>query len=448
MPTKRAVSLFSNCGAGDIGYKSAGFHFDVMAELDPRRLEICLLNHPEAVGIPGDLRDTWTQVVETYREKAGDSELALLAACPPCQGMSSARGSRGLGTDADAGMKDERNLLAVVIAKVAQQLQPQIIIVENVPAFLTRKVRDPRTNSPISAASLLISMLEDRYAVFAVLADLCEYGVPQTRKRTFLTLIRKDLEILDELINNNSSPFPLPTHAKDYGEHTPIALSQALQGFNLPSLDASTDSRANSDAHNGMHCVPVWRDRRYQMVAAIPSNSGASAWDNKTCELCGKDAEVNVDNFICPNCQGLLLKPIMKGEDGEYRLIKGFHASSYRRMHPQEPASTITTGSGHIGGHFTIHPFENRVFSPLECAYLQTIPTDFNWGEALKKWGHTNVRNMIGEAVPPLFTKLHGIVLMSILANKLPLNLLPRNNRRCRGAHKKLNIDNQEQGNS
>ena len=34
-----AVSLFSNCGAGDVGYRQSGFQFDMMAELDPRRLE-------------------------------------------------------------------------------------------------------------------------------------------------------------------------------------------------------------------------------------------------------------------------------------------------------------------------------------------------------------------------------------------------------------------------
>src|SRR6266704_3960923 len=105
----RAVSLFSNCGAGDVGFRRAGFTFDVMAELDSRRLEVALLNHPGAKGIPGDLRNTWPHVVETYRQTAGDERPALLAACPPCQGMSSARGRRGLKNDAVAGSKDKRN---------------------------------------------------------------------------------------------------------------------------------------------------------------------------------------------------------------------------------------------------------------------------------------------------------------------------------------------------
>jgi len=84
-------------------------------------------------------------------------------------------------------------------------------------------------------------------------------------------------------------------------------------------------------------------------------------------------------------------------------------------MYPDRPAATITTASGHIGSDYTIHPTQNRLLSPLECSVLQTFPQDFKWGEALKKFGHTNIREMIGEAVPPAFTELHGAVLQNIL---------------------------------
>jgi DNA (cytosine-5)-methyltransferase 1 len=84
-------------------------------------------------------------------------------------------------------------------------------------------------------------------------------------------------------------------------------------------------------------------------------------------------------------------------------------------MYADRPASTVTTASGHLGSDYTIHPTQNRLLSPLECSLLQTFPDDFKWGDALKKLGHTNVREMIGEAVPPAFTKLHGEVLCGIL---------------------------------
>ncbi|MGI8624579.1 MAG: DNA cytosine methyltransferase, partial [Solirubrobacteraceae bacterium] len=136
-----AVSLFSNCGAGDLGYARAGFSFEVLAELDARRLEVAGLNLPGAGLVDGDLRDTWPKVVREYHSRRGQEPPALLAACPPCQGMSTARGGRGSEEDADAGSRDHRNLLVEVIAEVARELAPRVIVVGNVPAFFRRSVR-------------------------------------------------------------------------------------------------------------------------------------------------------------------------------------------------------------------------------------------------------------------------------------------------------------------
>jgi DNA (cytosine-5)-methyltransferase 1 len=436
--TLRAVSLFSNCGAGDIGYAKAGFHFDVMAELDPRRLEVCLLNHPDAVGIPGDLRKTWRTVVAKYREKAGSVRPALLAACPPCQGLSSARSDRGKEDDADAGSRDKRNLLVTVIAQVAKALQPDLVVLENVQAFLTRKIRHPKSRQPISAARLLIKYLAKDYAVFPLKADLCDFGVPQTRKRTFLTFVRRKHHVLKFLRTNSLTPYPVPSHAKDAG-NKPITLREALSNFDLPSLDASNLKTASSDVGRGLHCVPVWDDRRYPMVATIPPHTGRSAWENNSCEKCGP-VDVQPDDAMCPRCSSPLLRPVIPTRRGKFRLIKGFHSSSYSRMKSDEPAATITTASGHIGSDHTIHPFENRVMSALECARLQTFPAGFKWGEALKKWGPTNVRDMVGEAVPPLFTKKHGKILVSLLSKRASVRALPVKNIRVRAARKKLGL--------
>ncbi len=413
MSRLRAVSLFSNCGAGDVGYRNAGFQFDVMAELDERRLDVCLSNHPGAEGVAGDLRKTWQTVVKKYRARAGNARPALLCACPPCQGMSSARSGKGNHDDADAGSKDERNLLVTVIASVALKLMPSLIVVENVPAFFTRKVYHPEDKKPVSAANYLISTLSKDYAAFPLVSDLCDFGIPQSRNRAFLTFVRKDLLGLKELLRIGRAPFPRPTHTPDNGTANRVTILEALNSFALPALDASNPIRAKADEYQGFHAVPVWDERTYAMVAAIPASSGRSAWDNDTCRHCGV-VDVQADTVTCPQCREPLLRPIVKEKDGSYRLVKGFK-SSYRRMHGDRPAATITTASGHLGSDYTIHPTQNRLLSPLECALLQTFPRDFAWGDALTKLGHTNVREMIGEAVPPAFTKLHGEVLRSIL---------------------------------
>jgi DNA (cytosine-5)-methyltransferase 1 len=409
-----ALSLFSNCGAGDLGFRRAGFTFDVMAELDSRRLQVALLNHPGAKGIPGDLNDTWPQAVETYRQIAGDERPALLAACPPCQGMSSARGRRGLENDADAGSKDERNLLVVVIVQVARALRPRVVVVENVPAFLTRHVKHPDTGKGVSAAVLLVESLAADYLAYPLLTDLADYGVPQTRKRAFLTLVRRDEPGLAWLGAKGRAPYPRPTTSGEAGGPPPMTLTEALAELGAAPLDAADEAVATDPEGDPFHVVPVWGDRRYAMVAAIPPDSGASAWENDQCEHCGP-VDIAAEDAVCPQCGDALLRPVTRNEDGTWRLISGFHTSSYTRMHPNRPASTVTTASGHIGSHRTIHPSQNRLLSLLECAYLQTFPRNFEWGTALKRWGTTNVRAMIGEAVPPKFTHQHGRILVNLL---------------------------------
>lgn len=435
MKKLRAVSLFSNCGAGDVGYRKAGFEFEVMAELDPRRLEVCLLNHEGAEGVAGDLRVTWPAVIKKYRSRAGKTRPALLCACPPCQGMSSARSGKGSHDDPEAGSKDERNLLVTIVAKVALELQPGILVVENVPAFFSRKVHHPEDKEPVSAANYLISMLAENYVAFPIITDLCDFGVPQSRNRAFLTLVRKDLPGLGDMLKIGRTPFPRATHALDVGNSRPVTIMEALDSFGLPELDAATPTSANSSEYAGFHSVPVWNERTYAMVAAIPKSSGKSAWENEKCIDCGR-VNVSADSVECPICRSPLLRPIVQDE-GTYRFVRGFK-SSYRRMHAERPAATVTTASGHIGSDYTIHPTQNRLLSPIECALLQTFPSDFKWGNTLSKYGHSNVREMIGEAVPPAFTKMHGQVLRSIFLRKWEIAPMPQSDERVKKGWDKL----------
>jgi DNA (cytosine-5)-methyltransferase 1 len=431
-----AVSLFSNCGAGDIGYAAAGFQFEVMAELDPRRLSVALLNHKGAEGVPGDLRVTLPAVVEAYRNRVSLQAPSLLAACPPCQGMSSARSTRGHSEDADAGSRDDRNLLVEVIAEAVKLLRPRVVVVENVQAFLTRKVRHPETSEPVSAARFLIAALEAEYEVYPLVANLADFGVPQSRKRSFLTFIHRSEQATRILVRRRYAPYPWPSH--ESGREGHIRLEDALSSFGLTPLDARTPESAESDME--MHSVPVWPEARYRMVGAIPSGTGRSAWENDHCLHCNRRA-LDRSRVQCSGCGYQLPRPITRDAQGGLKLVTGFR-TSYRRMSPDLPAATITTASGHLGSDRTIHPWENRVLSPLECALLQTFPTSFKWGEALEQWGHSNVRAMIGEAVPPLFTRQHGRVLASLLRGVPPRVALSTDDARVSSARRALDNSN------
>ena len=432
MANLESISLFSNCGAGDVGFARAGFRFRVLAEIDERRLEVALRNHPAASGVAGDLRETWPDVVVSYREGFGSAQPTLLSACPPCQGMSTARGGLGHENDADAGTRDARNLLVEVIAYVAKEVEPRIVVVENVPAFLSRLVVDPHTGESISAAALLMRLLEGHYSAFPFLTDLADFGIPQRRVRAFLTFIRHDEPALKLL--ERAALVPYPCASDHLGSAAPRTLGAALAALDARPLDARRPADARDDS-NPMHAVPVWGDtRQYRMVAAIPP--GGRAWQNSQCEQCG-EVDVGPEDAVCPVCTAPLLRPVVQVEDGSYRLVKGFRNSSYSRMSPDDPAATITTASGRVSSDLTIHPFENRLLSPLECAFLQTFPADFDWGAALTRWGPTFVRTIIGEAVPPRFTELHGRSLIRLLRGEVD-GLAQRDNERVQRAHRRL----------
>ena len=308
--------------------------------------------------------------------------------------------------------EDGRNLLVLPIARVAQELRPVCVVVENVPAFLRRQLWDPATRTPQTAARMLVQRLAPEYAVYAIQMDLCEYGVPQHRARVFLAFVRRGTTAHRTLQRTRCAPFPAPTHGGESGRKY-ITLAAALRRAGLCELDAGSPAQAQCP-REPMHCVPVWPDRRCDMVAAIPPGSGRSAWETDACRQCSTQ-NISPELAVCPNCTQPLLRPIIRNGSGSWRLVKGYRNSSYRRMAPDKPAATVTTASGQIGSDRTIHPWEHRVLSPAECAMLQTFPDGFLWGEAMSRCGHTGIRQMIGEAVPPRFTKHHGEVLAALM---------------------------------
>lgn len=436
VPPLDAVSLFTNCGAGDVGYRAAGFRFVVLAELLQHRLDVAAPNHPGADTVPGDLRETLPDVVRAWRRRRGEARPALLAACPPCQGMSSARSGRGKESDPAAGSRDPRNLLVEVIAEAVEALRPRCVVVENVPAFLTRCVEDPSTRKPISAARLMSERLENQYKPSAVVLDLADFGVPQTRRRSFLTFIDRSEPGLGTLAAHGLAPYPA-------ARSETVTLGRALREMGLPPLDAASPASAR-DPRRPFHFVPVWSAERYAMVAAIPTGRAATAWENMLCPLCG-DVGTAENDAVCRRCATPLLRPVLAQADGSYRLVSGFRRSSYARMDPSRPAATVTTASGRIGSDNTLHPFEHRVLSVLECQLLQTIPLDFRWGDALEKKGHTGVREMIGEAVPPAFTRQHGRVLRALLEERRPYLALRADDDRVRRALRMLQGEQRRQ---
>ena len=58
----------------------------------------------------------------------------------------------------------------------------------------------------------------------------------------------------------------------------------------------------------------------------------------------------------------------------------------------------------------------------------------------MNKWGHTGIRQMIGEAVPPRFTTLHGKVLAALAEGRNVPETISQKDPRCLNALAKLRL--------
>ncbi len=387
----------------------AGYDLVVQAELEPKRAEIGAANFPDATWVVGDIRKNVDEIVRAYKRKTRHP-LDLLVATPPCQGLSSSNPSRGKRATMDARKNAKKNALLLRIIEIARKLKPRVIVAENVRQILTHAVYWNGTKRTV------VEVLQrelPRYQFWHMPIDMADYGVPQSRTRAVIVGVRTTERCVVALEKAQAAPIPAPTHCQGGGDgYKPwVTVRQWCESRQYPSLDAATERAATGE--DPLHAVPWYDPERYRLISDIPKHSGRSAYENSCCPNCLRIVAAS-DKASCSHCNGALWnRPIVR-EHGKPRLIKGF-LSSYRRMRSDRPAATITTNSSHVGSDWKIHPYENRVLSARECADLQTVPRWYNWAVALEGRQRYLVRNLIGEALPPYFTYLHGRAIASLL---------------------------------
>lgn len=154
-----------------MGLKKAGFDVLAAVEIEPKARETYLMNHPHVSLIGTDVRKVTSK--EIFRKlKLKFGELDLLAGCPPCQGFSSMRRK-----NKPQIALDDRNALIDDFARLAYELRPKAIMMENVPALIG-----------FEKFQIFVSNLTALgYSVTCKVLDVADYGVPQHRKRLVLS---------------------------------------------------------------------------------------------------------------------------------------------------------------------------------------------------------------------------------------------------------------------
>lgn len=395
------ISLFSGAGIGEYGLKLAGGHCIASCELDSHRRNV----HQRNICSDKIFSNVITDKLEIISHvKSYETDINLLLASPPCQSFSTANSKRGKRDDPEHSSKDARNALFFEALDIAIAVRPQIIIFENVPNFPNKSVHNrigTKTDSVINFMRAILCEYTGKH--FPVCFS--DFGIPQRRKRSIIVFIRNDLNEYFSLFESLENKFGVKIKNK------PTILKDVL--IDLEKLDASSIKTSISQT-DSLHQIPVNDEVRYKWISHIPPNSCKTAWEN-ACETCGDD-KTPMFQVVCENCGNPMTNRPHVNEDGQIRPIKGFK-TSYKRMNPNEVAPTITTNSNSFSSDMKIHPYENRVLSVREVALLQTIPYSFIWTE--EQFFHSKhlIREMIGEAIPPLFTYQLGLALRSLFCS-------------------------------
>lgn len=164
-----SVEVCAGAGGQALGLESAGFNHLACVEIDPH-----------ACATLRDNRPGWNVVSADIREWVPSNDLrgvTLLAAGVPCPPFSVA--GKQLGRD------DDRDLFPEMV-RLACDLQPQAVMIENVRGLLNRKFDDYRHD--------ILTQFEALGYSFCGwdLINSADYGVPQSRQRSILVMMRPE----------------------------------------------------------------------------------------------------------------------------------------------------------------------------------------------------------------------------------------------------------------
>ncbi len=355
------LSLFANVGIGETYLSSFGIDITVANELLKDRSDFYKFLHPQTDVVCGSICDI--DVLNTLIYKAKEAKCDFILATPPCQGMSLAGKKNPF---------DERNSLVKYVVTMINVLEPNWVILENVPSVLKTKIMFK--NEPILIPEYLTACLSDRYRINYKVLNAADYGTPQVRRRAIF-LISKNT--MDEW------HFPKEEEKITVEEaigHLPSLMPSSKGKVYPPEKDVnSPEEKANSKT--SYHYAKKHNEQHIKIMSHTPT--GMSAFDN-------------VDEEYTPRKNG--------------KRIKGYN-TTYKRMRWDAPAPTITMSNGAISSQNNVHPgrlnedgtySDPRVLTLKEIFILTGLPDDWSppsWAE------EPLIRKVIGEALMPELVK-------------------------------------------
>lgn len=359
----RCLSLFANVGIAEAMFSDIGVKVLIANEIVEERARFYSEVYPDTHMICGDITDE--DVRTSIVDESVSKKINFIIATPPCQGMSVA-GNRD--------DKDPRNQLIFYAIDVIKRVNPDFVMLENVPRQLTTKIRVGE--ELIKIPDYIKRELEGNYHFNSdTLAKAKDFSVPQLRERNIFLLVKKGINVAWE--------FP--------EKQREITLEEAIG--NLPSLDPQLreglaltrekfpefdKKRTEGLRVSKWHHPPIHPWRHVEWMMHTPT---------------GKSAIYNEVYYP-------------KNKDGSE--IKAHH-NHYRRMRWDMPARTITMFNNYISTLATVHPgrpyetngetlySDPRALSVYELLIVMSIPLDW----PIPQWVDDSfLRSVIGEGIP------------------------------------------------
>jgi DNA (cytosine-5)-methyltransferase 1 len=339
-----AIDLFCGAGGLSLGLENAGFKVLAGVEVNQKIAKTYVANHPKTKLLIRDIRNVSGS---TLLKTAGVKGIALLAGCPPCQGFSA--------LTAKYRREDSRNNLVLEMARLVEQIEPKMVMMENVPGLATRGK---------AMLDEFIRRIEAKgYVVNKSVLQLADYGIPQSRRR-FVLLAGKGFAI----------PIPGPTHAQKPNEKNNLkpwlTLSDVLKDAGKPVTLSQATKKGGPKKFN-WHVVRNLSQVSMDRLKALKAGGSRFALPKKLRPKCHKETD------------------------------KGFQ-NVYGRLDWKKTPPTITSGcTTPCMGRFG-HPSKARTISVREAALIQTFPMNYKFETEFMDVAC----DLVGNALPPKFAKI------------------------------------------
>lgn len=164
---RTVIEICAGGGGQALGLEKAGFEHAAALEIDAHACATLRLNRPHWKVIEADIRE-----IDGRPFRGAD----LLAGGVPCPPFSIA--GKQLGSD------DERDLFPEAL-RLAAEIKPRAVMLENVPGFASEKFKKYRT-------ALITKFHKLGYSAEWRILNACDYGVAQLRPRFILVALRDE----------------------------------------------------------------------------------------------------------------------------------------------------------------------------------------------------------------------------------------------------------------